>query len=104
VPYPVEIHRGSDIIDINRSCRGVIVGDILVRNITPDIERAIKALAKESGQSVSDAAQKLLRKGLMRSSQKRGLASEIRSLIHPNDYVDLDIKRDDADRAPLDFS
>jgi plasmid stability protein len=78
--------------------------DLLVRNLAPDIESAIKAQAKESGSSVSDVAQKLLRKGLVQSIQKRGLASEIRSLIHPDDYVDLDIKRDDADRPPPDFS
>jgi plasmid stability protein len=78
--------------------------DLLVRNLAPDIESAIKSHAKESGRSVSEVAQSLLRKGLVQSVQKSGLATEIRSLIHPDDYVDLDIRRDNADRPPPDFS
>jgi plasmid stability protein len=78
--------------------------DLLVRNLAPDIESAIKAHAKEAGCSISDAAQRLLRKGLVQRVPKRGLASEIRSMIHPDDYVVLDIRRDAADRSPPDFS
>jgi plasmid stability protein len=77
--------------------------DLLVRNLAQDIESAIKAQARQSGRSVSDVAQSLLRKGLLQSGSRQGLASEIRSFIHPDDRVDLDIKRDADDRAPLDF-
>jgi plasmid stability protein len=78
--------------------------DLLVRNLAIDIETAIKSQAKETGRSVSDVAQSLLRKGLVPTVQRRGLASEIRSLIHKDDYIDLDIKRDDTDRPPVEFS
>jgi plasmid stability protein len=78
--------------------------DLLVRNLSPDVESAIKAYSKETGRSVSEVAQTLIRQGLVKSVQRRGLASEIRSLIHPDDRIDLNIVRDESDRPPLDFS
>jgi plasmid stability protein len=76
---------------------------LLLRNVDPALERELKKRAKESGESLSTVAQKLIRRGLAPEQPKKGLGTEIRNLAARNGYFDIEIERDKSFREPPDF-
>lgn len=74
--------------------------DILIRNINPAIEVALREKAKATRQSLSDVAQELIQKGLVQPSMEHGLGTAIRNLVLISDYGDLDIPRDAGNVSP----
>jgi hypothetical protein len=85
------------------------MSDMLIRGVEPDLSSDIKRLAKEQGRSVSAVAKGLLRKGLADAARgaarpELGLADEIRRILGPDGFADLEIERDMSERPPPDFS
>jgi plasmid stability protein len=78
--------------------------NLLIRDLDPALEQALKKQANEAGESLSKAAQTLMRRGLLRESARTGLGTEIRNLLPPEHRMDLDIPRSGTPRLPPDFS
>jgi plasmid stability protein len=78
--------------------------DLLIRNLEPQLERELRQRARASGKSLSEAAQDLLRKGLIAPRLEYGLGTKLRNMLGPDGFVDLDIPRDMKDRPPPDLS
>jgi hypothetical protein len=81
-----------------------VMTDLLLRDLDPSLEREIRKRASESGESLSKAAQTLIRRGLIPQASKTGFGTELRNLVAPIDYVDLDIPRAGKSRPPPDFT
>jgi hypothetical protein len=84
--------------------KDVAMTDLLIRDVDQTIKNELKRRAKDSGLSLSLVAQNLIRRGMVERPVRTGLGTELRNLLEPDDYVDLDIPRDTMDRPPPDFS
>jgi plasmid stability protein len=78
--------------------------DLLIRNLKPDLERELRRRAAETGKSLSQTAQDVLRKKLFGPQNEYGLGSKLRSMLGKDGFVDLEIPRDIEDRPPPDFT
>lgn len=77
--------------------------DLLIRNLEPELEKALRQRAAASGKSLSQAAKDLLRKGMIEPKRDLGLGTELRNLLRPDGFVELDIPRT-PDGPPPDFT
>jgi antitoxin FitA len=81
------------------------MGDILIRNVLPDIDRKLRDSAMRNKRSISDETQALLRRALALPQEKPlSIVESIRAGLDKDDFVELDIRRGDDDRPPPDFS
>jgi plasmid stability protein len=80
------------------------MADLLIRDLEPMIEQELKKRAKETGQSLSKVAQSILKRGILPETPRRGFGTELRNLVAPIGFVDLEIPRDGKTRPPPDFS
>jgi plasmid stability protein len=62
--------------------------DLLIRDIDTQLKRQIEERAQKHGQSLSDEAKALIRKGLNEAKQDRKLGSEMFDSILPGDRGD----------------
>jgi plasmid stability protein len=62
--------------------------DLLIRDIDTQLKRQIEERAQKHGQSLSDEAKALIRKGLSETKQDRKLGSEMFDSILPEDRGD----------------
>ncbi len=79
------------------------MGDLLIRNLDPELERELRARATASGKSLSQAAKDLLRQGMIEPKREYGLGTALRNMLGPDGFVDLEFPRV-PDRPPPDFS
>jgi hypothetical protein len=77
---------------------------LLIRNLDPLMERELKRLAKESGESLSSVTQKLIRRGMAHSQSRKGFGTEVQEIAARHGYFDLEIERDKSSRPLPDFS
>jgi plasmid stability protein len=78
--------------------------DLLIRNLNPDLERELRKRAAETGKSLSQTAQDVLRKKLIEPQNEYGLGTKLRNMLGPDGFIDLEIPRDVEDRPPPDFT
>jgi plasmid stability protein len=78
--------------------------NLLIRDLQPDLERELKNRAKETGESLSSVAQKLMRRGMSPETQRKNFGIELRNLVAKHGFVELEIERDKSSRRPPDFS
>ena len=76
---------------------------ITVRNLTPEIHRALKARAAANGRSAEAEVRMILQDALFRTDQV-GLGSQIHAIFADLDDFELDITRENTPDEPLDFS
>ena len=62
--------------------------DLLIRNIEPQLKREIEKAARKRRQSLSAAAQVLIRRGLAVAPGQRKLGTELFNMIRPEDRGD----------------
>jgi plasmid stability protein len=77
--------------------------DLLIRNLSPELEKALREKAQSAKQSLSAVAQDLMRKGLIQPQPDGGLGTAIRTLIPSEHLGDLEIPRDAGNLPPPDF-
>ena len=78
--------------------------DLLIRNLNPDLERELRNRAAETGKSLSQTAQDVLRKKLFEPQNEYGLGTKLRNMLGPDGFADLDVTRELEDRSPPDFT
>jgi plasmid stability protein len=78
--------------------------DLLIRDLDPAIEQELKKRARKAGESLSNTAQALLRRAILREIPGQGFGTELRNLAARHGYFDLEIERDKSSRPPPDFS
>ncbi|MGL5139098.1 MAG: hypothetical protein ACRC7G_15180 [Beijerinckiaceae bacterium] len=78
--------------------------DLLIRDLDPGIEMELRRRAKSSGRTLSLEAQTLMSHGMIVRDNRKGLGTEIRNMLPADCRVDLDIRRDEIERPPPDFS
>ena len=78
--------------------------DLLIRNLSPELEQALREKAQTAQLSLSAVAQDLMRKGLIQPQADRSLGTEIRRLVPVEALGQLDIPRDANNIAPPDFT
>ncbi len=80
------------------------MSDILLRGVSQDLGIKLRERAAHNKRSISDEAQALLRRALVEPNESRGIATEIRNMLAPDGFVDLDLPPRGPDRPPPDFS
>jgi plasmid stability protein len=85
------------------------MGDLLLRNVDPDLKRRIAEQARQSGRSLSDEAKALIKRGLPAGrtrDDKIPLGTWLASLIPPDlrtDDIEFE-RRDDLPEPPPDLT
>lgn len=62
--------------------------DMLIRNVDPKLKRELERRARAHGQSLSDEAKSMLRRGLDAAVSERRMGTWMRSLVRPEDRGD----------------
>jgi hypothetical protein len=62
--------------------------DLLIRDIEPQLKRQIEERASKNRESLSVAAQALIRRGLESPPERRKLGTEMYTMIRPEDRGD----------------
>jgi plasmid stability protein len=76
--------------------------DILVRNLSPETHRALRARASRHGRSTAAEARVILDEAV-RSSARFGLGTALAALVHPLGGLPIKIDRDRTPAKPPRF-
>jgi len=76
---------------------------ILVRNISPETQRALRVRARQHGRS-TEAEIRAILDGAVRPTTRVRLASALATLAEPFGGLDLDVARDKTPAEPADLA
>ncbi len=80
------------------------MADVLMRDLDPELKRALQARARAHGRSLSDEAKALLRAAIADAAPERPAGTALVALFRDAGSVELDIPRDERPRVPPDFA
>jgi plasmid stability protein len=76
---------------------------IVVRNISPETHRALRALARQHGRS-TEAEVRVILDSAVRPAKRFRLGSALAALAKPLGGIDLEITRDKTPALPMDLA